>query len=733
MYLYMKHLISQLNRAQQQAATAQLGKILVLAGAGSGKTRVLVHRIAWLINEMCVRPSSIFVVTFTNRAANEMRSRLKEMLKQNLSDMWIGTFHGLSHKLLRLHWQACDLPQDFQIIDSEDQLKMLCCLFRKLGIDEEHYKPRQAQQFINGNKDEGIRAVQLALAKTAFESVMIKVYQHYEQMCNGSGLVDFAELLLGSYELLSQKLDLLEYYREKFAHFLVDEFQDTNIIQYKWLKLLSANARSVTIVGDDDQSIYGWRGARVENIYNFKSEFGKTQVIRLEQNYRSTETILSAANAVIRNNNGRLGKTLWTHTGYGEPIQIYGALNEEDEALFLVNQVMQHRENGVELEDIAVLYRSNAQSRVLEEALLRSGISYSIYGGVRFFERAEIKDILAYLRLSVNTSDDVAFERVINTPPRGVGEKSFQKIRDLSQTLGVSLWDAAHHLLEGRNLSCRACDGVRHFILIIEGLTEKTKGSSLVSLVRDGVQKSGLLAFFQEQKGEKGRSRVENLEELVNATKDFKIDLVDLEYASDILPVTAFLSYSTLHSGGRSLNCTTNGIQLMTIHAAKGLEFPLVFICGAEEGLFPHYLSKEDPLAIEEERRLCYVAITRAMRQLCITYAQERRIFGREEIRQVSRFVLEIPDTLIEEDHRKIRVSMNLPKRMSKSETYKLTDVGDNNKEGALLGRQISHKRFGTGIIVAQEGSGVQARIHVYFDEVGQKCWFMKYVHLETI
>jgi len=640
--------IEQLNDAQQRAVTSELGNLLVIAGAGSGKTRVLINRIAWLIRVKHASPHSILAVTFTNKAASEMRSRLASMLGASIRSLWVGTFHGLAHKMLRQHWREANLPENFQVIDSDDQLRIIKRVFKKLTIDEERWEPKKAQGFINRKKDEAVYARQLGMAESSYDQVMGEIYTHYEQACQENGVVDFADLLLRSYSLLANNPELLQHYQAKFRHFLVDEFQDTNTVQYLWLNILTQFAESVTVVGDDDQSIYGWRGAKIENIKRFEQNYANTKVVRLEQNYRSTSTILAAANALIDNNSGRMGKTLWTQGKKGDLITSYAALNEEDEALFVARTVQKYFNEGGNLRDIGILYRSNAQSRVLEEALVRLGVPYSIYGGLRFFERAEIKDALAYIKLAVNLKDNAAFERVVNVPPRGIGKVSLDKLRELADSSSQTLFETAKEAVETKMISGKARAGLLDFIEIIEELASTALESSVTEIVARVVNRSGLLAYFKEQRGEGAQSRAENLEELVSATADFVYDTEDAD-PLQMAPILDFLAYTSLESGDLQVDDQAAAVQLMTIHSAKGLEYPVVFICGLEEGLFPHHFSAEDPQKLEEERRLCYVGITRAMEQLYITYAQRRRVFGHEEARRVSRFVREIPSELLEE------------------------------------------------------------------------------------
>jgi DNA helicase-2/ATP-dependent DNA helicase PcrA len=743
----MTHHIDTLNAAQQQAVIAPFGNLLILAGAGSGKTRVLVHRIAWFICEQSVSSHSILAVTFTNKAAAEMRGRLERMVGRDATGMWVGTFHGLSHKLLRLHWKEANLPQAFQVIDSDDQLSIIRRIFKALNINEERWEPKKAQGFINRKKDEGIRSHQIAMLDGAYEEVMRDVYREYEKNCEANGLVDFAELLLRAFEMIKNNAELREHYQNRFAHFLVDEFQDTNTIQYQWLCLLAGKACSVTVVGDDDQSIYGWRGAKIENIRRFEREFKGTELVRLEQNYRSTATILSAANALISNNGSRLGKTLWTQGDQGEPIIIYGGFNEEDEALFAVRQIRGWIEKGGRFNEIGILYRSNAQSRVLEEALVRAGISYTIYGGLRFFERAEIKDALAYLRLAINPDDNTAFERVVNVPPRGIGDKTFEKIKEIARFEGCSYWMATQSALTHRIISGKIGNGLVSFVQIVERLIS-FKEDPLTKIVESAIRDSGLLQFYREQKGEKAQSRGENLEELLNATGDFEIEHLD----EGISQLSAFLSYTSLEGGERQSSEGEDAVQLMTLHSAKGLEFPMVFICGLEDGLFPHHFSRDNPSALEEERRLCYVGITRAMQQLFLTHAEKRRLFGRDEERRKSRFIDEIPQSLIKEMSRKVAVnrSSNFASSFG-SRTYSPTQshskpqasssmsastrriVEPESDSGFCLGQRISHPKFGSGTIVDHEGSGDRARVHVHFDNYGSKWLAIAYAKLEPM
>lgn len=721
--------ISSLNTEQQLAVTAPPCNLLIVAGAGSGKTRVLVHRVGWLVQNQWASPHSILAVTFTNKAAGEMRGRLQSMVGREASAMWIGTFHGLAHKFLRLHWKEANLPENFQIIDSDEQLFIIRRIFKSLNLNEDRFDPKKIQHFINRKKDEAQRAKNLNVHPSVYDEVMKQVYVEYEKFCIENGLVDFAELLLASFELFNNNETLLQHYRARFTHCLVDEFQDTNTIQYAWLSILAKEAQSVTVVGDDDQSIYGWRGAKIENLRRFEREFKDTQVIRLEQNYRSTETILSAANALISHNGSRLGKTLWTQGEKGELIKLYAAFNEEDEALYVIRQIRACVEQGVSLKEIGLLYRSNAQSRVLEEALLRAGIPYTIYGGLRFFERAEIKDALAYLRLAVNLQDNTAFERVVNVPPRGIGDRSLEKIKEIAETQSCSYWQAAKTVLAERVIAGKIAVALQSFLELIENLHHRNKIDPLSRLMEDILKQSGLIEFFKEQKGEKAQSRAENLEELLNATYDFEEEPFD----DGLQPLAAFLAYTSLEGGERKSDKSEYSVQLMTLHASKGLEFPVVFICGLEEGLFPHHFSAENKETLEEERRLCYVGITRAMNQLYLCYAEKRRLFGRDEERSMSRFVHEIPAHLLQENRRKVTLSGYSMSLFPKSAPKASCIAREEHSDGFCMGQRVSHSKFGVGTIVDQEGSGERARVHVKFDIYGSKWLALSYAKLEAV
>ncbi|UYA62288.1 ATP-dependent DNA helicase UvrD/PcrA [Pectobacterium sp. F1-1] len=715
-------LLDGLNDKQRDAVAAPRSNLLVLAGAGSGKTRVLVHRIAWLLSVENCSPYSIMAVTFTNKAAAEMRHRIDHLIGTSQGGMWIGTFHGLAHRLLRAHHMDANLPQDFQILDSEDQLRLLKRLIRALNLDEKQWPPRQAMWFINGKKDEGLRPQHIESYGNPIEQTWQRVYQAYQEACDRAGLVDFADLLLRAHELWLNKPHVLNHYRERFTNILVDEFQDTNRIQYAWIRMLAGDSAKVMIVGDDDQSIYGWRGAQVENIQLFLKDFAGAETIRLEQNYRSTSNILKAANALIAHNGGRLGKNLWTDGVEGEPISLYCAFNELDEARYVVNRIKTWQENGGALKDNAILYRSNAQSRVLEEALLQQSMPYRIYGGMRFFERQEIKDALSYLRLIANRNDDAAFERVVNTPTRGIGDRTLDVVRQTSRDRQLTLWQATRALLQEKVLAGRAAASLQRFIELIDALAYETSELPLHIQTDRVIKDSGLWSMYEQEKGEKGQARVENLEELVTATRQFSYQEED----QDLMPLQAFLSHAALEAGEGQADANQDAVQLMTLHSAKGLEFPQVFIVGMEEGMFPSQMSLDEGGRLEEERRLAYVGVTRAMQKLTITYAESRRLYGKEAYHRPSRFVGELPEECVEEV--RLRASVSRPVNHQRLGTP-ITQ----NDSGYKLGQRVRHAKFGEGTIVNLEGSGDHARLQVAFQGQGIKWLVAAYARLETV
>ncbi|AQZ35875.1 DNA helicase II [Ectopseudomonas toyotomiensis] len=722
----LDHRLTTLNPAQHHAVTTPPGHQLVLAGAGSGKTRVLVHRIAFLIQRLDVSPHSILSVTFTNKAAAEMRHRIEDVLGHAPAGMWVGTFHGLAHRLLRAHWKEAGLAENFQILDSDDQQRLIKRVIRDLGLDEQRWPAKQAQWFINGQKDEGIRPQGIQASGDLFLATMRGIYEAYEAACARTGVIDFAELLLRALDLWRDNAGLLEHYQRRFRHILVDEFQDTNAVQYAWLRFLAKGGESLMVVGDDDQSIYGWRGAKIENIQQFDSDFADAEIIRLEQNYRSTANILNAANALIANNQGRLGKELRTDVGDGEPLALYAAFNEHDEARYVVETIEDSlRKDGLKRSEIAILYRSNAQSRVLEEALLREKIPYRIYGGQRFFERAEIKNAMAYLRLLDGRGNDAALERIINVPARGIGEKTIETIREYARAHDVHMWEAIRLMLTVKALPARASGALAGFIELIDSLAEQVLAMPLHQMTQVVIEKSGLLAYHEAEKGEKGQARVENLEELVSAARTFENDEDD-----ELTPLQAFLTHASLEAGDTQAAENEDSIQLMTLHSAKGLEFPLVFLVGMEEGLFPHKMSLEEPGRLEEERRLAYVGITRAMQKLVISYAETRRLYGSETYNKVSRFVREIPAPLIQE----VRLSNSVSRPMSTSSMG-----GGSLFAGSAipqtpfnLGQRVRHSLFGEGTILNFEGSGAQARVQVNFENEGSKWLMLAYAKLEA-
>ena len=722
-----------LNDPQQLAVKAPESNLLVIAGAGSGKTRVLVERMAFLMREQGLSPHALMAVTFTNKAAREMRERLEQTLGRSLHTMWVGTFHGLAHRFLRAHWRDAGLIEQFLILDSDDQQRMMKRIIADLQLDDAKFKPRAVAGFINSCKDEGQRPHHLQAGRDYYNDMLIRLYTEYEARCKAQNLVDFGELLLRTFETLQNKSELLSHYQNRFRHLLIDEFQDTNTIQYAWMRLLAGPKTHVMAVGDDDQSIYAWRGARIENIHRYETDFAPVTTIRLEQNYRSTDVILKAANAVISNNTGRLGKELGTEQGAGTSIQLYAAFNEQDEARFVANRMSQHVDQGGLYGEQAILYRSNAQSRVLEDALLRAGIPYRIYGGQRFYERLEIKNALMYLRLIQNRFDDTAFERIINVPPRGIGERTVEQIRGTARDEGQGLWDAALRLTHGNGLSGRAKTAVVAFIDLISELDRKATDLELSDLARDVIETTGLLAYHGSEKGERGQTRVDNLNELVSACRAFEPEDED----SSVL--LQFLSQASLDAGETQADPDADAVQLMTLHSAKGLEFPRVFLVGAEEELFPHVMSLDSAGGLEEERRLAYVGITRAMQHLVVTYAESRRLNGRDHFGLLSRFIREIPQECIEEVRLETQVSrpfvsssfgarpVDRPHRHPRFHDY---DDGFSEDTGLGIGSRVDHGLFGEGTILSFEGSGPQMKVQVRFDDGSKKWLVLQYAKL---
>lgn len=631
-------LLYALNKKQRMAVTSSANNLLVLAGAGSGKTKVLVHRIAWLLSIEHISPHSILSVTFTNKAATEIRYRVEDLVGYIQNDMWIGTFHGIAHRLLRIHYLDVNLPKDFQIIDTEDQLRLLKRIIKSLNLDEKRWSPKQAMWYINNKKDQGYRPQHIVSKANFIEYTWQNIYKNYQKTADRSGLVDFAELLLRCYELWLYRPNTLNYYQKKFSHILIDEFQDTNTVQYYWIRALSGKKSKVMIVGDDDQSIYGWRGAQIGNIQCFLKDFKGTMTIRLEQNYRSTPYILISANTLIANNHMRMGKNLWTKQKKGDLISLYRALNELDEASFIAHKIKDWHDKGNKLKDCAILYRSNSLSRVLEEVFLQNNIPYRIYGGQRFFERKEIKDTLAYLRLIANRHDDTAFERVINTPTRGIGEKTLSVIRQFAKDRQKTLWTMAIILLKEKILIGKSASSVMNFIKLIELLAHTTSNMSLHLQTDKVIKDSGLWLMYQKEKGEKAQARIENLQELVNATQKY-----DSNKNKYVMPLQDFLTDSVLELRESQTNDYQDAIQMMTIHSSKGLEFLKIFIVGMEENIFPSKMSLNNKGSLEEERRLAYVGLTRAIKKLTLCFAEKRKLYGKEVKNRPSRFIAELP------------------------------------------------------------------------------------------
>ncbi|MGR6871901.1 DNA helicase II [Pseudomonas sp. HK3] len=726
-------LLDGLNPEQREAVASPLNHQLVLAGAGSGKTRVLVHRIAWLMQIEHISPGSILAVTFTNKAAKEMRHRVEELTGISPRHLWIGTFHSLAHRLLRTHWKQANLPENFQVIDSDDQLRLIKRIVRTMNIDENTYQPKQAQWYINEQKDEGLRAAHIQPFNDEWAQTMVTIYGAYEEACQRAGMVDFAELLLRAHELWLNQPAVLTQYQNRFRYILVDEFQDTNSIQYAWLRVLAGNVVPVMAVGDDDQSIYGWRGARIENIQQFTKDFTGSQQIKLEQNYRSTSNILNAANAVIDNNPSRLGKNLWTNGEAGELISLYSAFNEQDEARFICDEIETWKKANPDkrYEHCAILYRSNAQSRVIEEAFIRASLPYRIYGGQRFYDRLEIKNAMAYLRLLLNRHDDAALERVINVPARAIGEKTVQQLRSFAREHGTSLWQALEQSIRQKLLTARAITSLSKFETLLDEMEVSTQNVELYEQVDHVIQNSGLIEHHQKEKGEKAQARLENLDELVTAAKSFDPEAMQeippegeeaVAYSS---PMAAFIDQAALDAGDSQADEFEDSVQMMTLHSAKGLEFPLVFLAGVEEGLFPHKMSADDPNRLEEERRLCYVGITRAMEKLVMTYAESRRLHGQETFNSPSRFIREIPKEYLQEVRLKSTVKKPVSNYFSTQSAKEAT--------GLNIGQRVWHDKFGEGVILDMEGQGPQTRLQVSFDFDGTKWLVSAYANLKPM
>lgn len=739
----MTFILNDLNEAQREAVTLEPRHALILAGAGSGKTRVLVHRIAWLTQVMSCSPFNILAVTFTNKAAREMRGRMEALIGQQAQGVTMGTFHGIAYRLLRQHYEAAGLPQAFQILDADDQKRMIKRLLKAMELDETQWPVKQVQAYINGEKEEGRRPHHIDPGHNPFVKKMLQIYQAYEQQCQKAGLVDFSELLLRAHELWLKRPDILAFYQGRYQHILVDEFQDTNSLQYAWLRVLAGGRGKLFVVGDDDQSIYGWRGAKIENIRLFEQEFADVKTVRLEQNYRSTGIILDAANHLIAFNSERMGKQLWSAGEAGEPILVYEAFNEYDEANYVISQIQRWVEQGGERKDVAVLYRSNAQSRVFEQSLIQAEMPYRIYGGLRFYDRAEIKDVLAYLRLMVNRDDDAAFERVYNLPTRGLGDKTMQSVRELARNLGVSMWQAATHLIQS-GLTARAKGALQGFVQLIDDLDAQCQDQVLSQQVMTVISRSGLQAHFEKDKSEQGQSRLENLDELINAAEAFDKNArkqqgdesaennLD-EQAAEQNALLSFLAQATLEAGENQADAWESAVQLMTLHAAKGLEFPLVFMVGLEEGLFPSQASNDDPFRLEEERRLAYVGITRAEKKLVITHTQRRRLHGSEIYPAPSRFIKEIPESCLSwvRMSGQVQATRDWGKTKSTSSAAALAETYQ--QAGFAIGQNVFHQKFGEGTVLATEGADDHARIQIHFKSAGTK-WLVKaYANLKPL
>ena len=715
----------ELNEKQQRSvALKEDVNALILAGAGSGKTRVLTHRIHYLVSTKNHHVDDILAVTFTNKAANEMKERLSELLRRPIGRMWVGTFHSLAHRLLRTHPVEANLSPTFQILDAQDQFRIIKRLMKENGVDETKFPIKKVQWFINQQKDEGILPHQIDAGYNYFVKQSAKIFDLYEKHCQANDLVDFAGLLVKSYELLKNNQSLLDQYQKRFHHILIDEFQDTNRIQYEWIKLLHTQQNHIFCVGDDDQSIYGWRGARIENIQKIENDFKPIKVIKLEQNYRSTGNILSASNALIANNPNRLEKSLWTQSGDGELINVFNARSEIEESRFVVSEVENQFNQGRNLSECAILYRSNAQSRVFEESLIYRNIAYRIYGGLRFFERAEIKDAMGYVRLIENTSDNIAFERIVNFPTRGIGLSTIEKIRSHASENHTDLFQSSIAIIE--SLPARASNALQAFINLIEAISDSSKNLTLSEKVDSILMQSGLMSHYANDKTDKAGSKRENLDELVTAATQYVH-----EEDNEMNETQGFIALATLDSSGDSKQSNQDCVQLMTVHSAKGLEFPVVFLVGLEEDLFPSRQSKDEPHLLDEERRLCYVGMTRAMNTLTLSYASKRFIHGHSFYSMPSRFLDEIPRSFLN--------YIENPNNESKTTSYKNTDtfskkmVSSKNSSIYSIGQVVKHAKFGLGTVVNCEGSGDSMRLQIKFQKVGTKWLISSYANLEIV
>ncbi|MFA6178863.1 MAG: UvrD-helicase domain-containing protein [Candidatus Methylopumilus sp.] len=717
-------LLAGLNDKQLEAVTLPHQSALILAGAGSGKTRVLTTRIAWLIQTGQVSPTGLLAVTFTNKAAKEMLTRLTSMLPINTRGMWAGTFHGLCNRLLRAHHREALLPATFQILDTADQLSSIKRLMKLMNVDDEKFPPKQIMGYINSCKEEGLRAHSVD-AYDAHSQRMREVFEEYDKQCQREGVVDFAELLLRCYELLSRDANIRQHYQSRFKYILVDEFQDTNKLQYMWLKLLAGKDNCIFAVGDDDQSIYAFRGARVGNMRDFEQDFNVQSIVKLEQNYRSHSNILDAANAIITHNRNRLGKNLWTAAGKGEPIRLFEAYNDTEEANFIVEEIQSLHREGMNLSDIAMLYRSNAQSRVLEHALFSAGLPYRVYGGLRFFERAEIKHALAYMRLMANPEDDTALLRVINFPTRGIGARSLEQLQEVARQQDSSLWQAA----------LQSTGKIALFVALIKQMQEESFGITLPEVAELATSLSGLKTFYQNEK--EGEDRIENLEELVSAATAFMNQGIGMsvdengEVAQSLL--TQFLTHASLEAGEHQAEAGRDALQLMTVHAAKGLEFKAVFISGLEEGLCPHENSMYETNGLEEERRLMYVAVTRARQRLYLSHAQSRMLHGQVRYGIASRFLDEIPEELLKRLNAR---GVSKPSMDYNAMPAVMSSQQSSSQKSAMpwkIGQSVAHSKFGQGVVVSYEGNASDMRVQVNFGRDGLKWLALEYAKLEKV
>jgi len=710
--------LNNLNEAQRDAVCNLSKNCLVIAGAGSGKTRVLIQRILWLIEDNDYSPFSILAVTFTNKAAREIKTRLSENIDNNIDSMWVGTFHGICYRILRANYEKASLVKNFQIIDSDDQVRIIKRIMKDNEIDNSQIIPKQVAWYINKKKDQSIRSNKTK--NDDFINIQYnKIYKIYEEYCNNSGLVDFGEIILRTLELLKNNDEIRAYYHRLFKSILIDEFQDTNTIQYDLIKILTSTETSIFAVGDDDQSIYGWRGAKVENIKKLQKDFKNTNVFRLEQNYRSSGNILNAANSIIINNNSRMGKNLWTEDKSGDLIKIFSASDEIDEAAFVVETIEQHISENYKRSEVAILYRSNAQSRIFEEKFVSKGIPYKIYGGFRFFERAEIKDVIAYMRLATSNDDDNSFERIVNTPPRGIGEKTKNLLREFSKEKEISLFKSIPLALEESILSKKAGESLSKFCNLINIISSILEKDDLPHQINEIIKVSNIKSIYEKNKTEQSRSKLENLDELISAAQEF----INTDLDQNETIIDAFLTHTSLESGEGQGNEWDECIQLMTLHSSKGLEFPIVFLVGLEENLFPSRMSIEED-NLEEERRLCYVGITRARKKLYISHAQMRRQYGTENYCMPSRFLNEIPEEVIEE------IGYN-PKKIFKKENSMV--YKNIRNENSIMGKRVLHKKFGEGVVISTEGSDSNTRVQVSFDNSGCKWLILAIANLEII